>query len=121
MGGTGGGKERRAGCGQSSRTEKQECRTGAGAGAGAPGAVRQASPCKWHPLAGWMRPTILGLVRGTCVSAGVFVRACAPCPLPPARYDPYVQARSRVDQLRRLGHSVDKVRGYAAVHCPALP
>ncbi|KAF5828648.1 hypothetical protein DUNSADRAFT_17287 [Dunaliella salina] len=26
-----------------------------------------------------------------------------------ARYDPYVQARSRVDQLRKLGHSVDKV------------
>jgi len=26
-----------------------------------------------------------------------------------ARYDPYVQARGRVDQLRRLGHSVDKV------------
>ena len=27
-----------------------------------------------------------------------------------ARYDPYVQARTRVEQLRRLGHSVDKVR-----------
>lgn len=26
-----------------------------------------------------------------------------------ARYNPYVQARGRVDQLRRLGHSVDKV------------
>jgi len=26
-----------------------------------------------------------------------------------ARYHPYVQARARVDQLRRLGHSVDKV------------
>ena len=26
-----------------------------------------------------------------------------------ARYDPYVQARGRVDQLRKLGHSVDKV------------
>lgn len=26
-----------------------------------------------------------------------------------ARYNPYVQARSRIDQLRRLGHSVDKV------------
>eukprot|EP00877_Chromochloris_zofingiensis_P012826 jgi/Chrzof1/7798/Cz02g36320.t1 len=26
-----------------------------------------------------------------------------------ARYNPYVQARSRVDQLRKLGHSVDKV------------
>jgi elongator complex protein 3 len=25
------------------------------------------------------------------------------------RYNPFVQARSRVDQLRRLGHSVDKV------------
>ena len=28
-----------------------------------------------------------------------------------ARYSPYVQARARVDQLRRLGHSVDKVGG----------
>jgi histone acetyltransferase (RNA polymerase elongator complex component) len=27
-----------------------------------------------------------------------------------ARYNPYVQARGRVDQLRKLGHSVDKVR-----------
>jgi hypothetical protein len=26
-----------------------------------------------------------------------------------ARYNPYTQTRSRVDQLRRLGHSVDKV------------
>ncbi len=26
-----------------------------------------------------------------------------------ARYHPYVQARARVDQLRKLGHSVDKV------------
>ena len=26
-----------------------------------------------------------------------------------ARYHPYVQARARVDQLRRLGHTVDKV------------
>lgn len=26
-----------------------------------------------------------------------------------ARYHPYVQARTRVDQLRKLGHSVDKV------------
>eukprot|EP00898_Chlorokybus_atmophyticus_P002163 jgi/Chlat1/2948/Chrsp2S04682 len=26
-----------------------------------------------------------------------------------ARYDPYAQARGRLDQLRRLGHSVDKV------------
>lgn len=26
-----------------------------------------------------------------------------------ARYNPYVQARARVDQLRRLGHPVDKV------------
>jgi len=25
-----------------------------------------------------------------------------------ARYNPYVQARGRVDQLRKLGHSVDK-------------
>ncbi|RXH96073.1 hypothetical protein DVH24_008573 [Malus domestica] len=24
-------------------------------------------------------------------------------------YNPYVQARSRIDQLKRLGHSVDKV------------
>ena len=26
-----------------------------------------------------------------------------------ARYDPYEQARGRVDQLRQLGHSIDKV------------
>jgi elongator complex protein 3 len=26
-----------------------------------------------------------------------------------ARYDPYKQTRHRVDQLKRLGHSVDKV------------
>lgn len=26
-----------------------------------------------------------------------------------ARYNPYVQARTRVDQLRKLGHTVDKV------------
>lgn len=26
-----------------------------------------------------------------------------------ARYDPFEQARGRVDQLRQLGHSVDKV------------
>lgn len=26
-----------------------------------------------------------------------------------ARYDPYVQTRNRMDQLRRLGHSTDKV------------
>jgi elongator complex protein 3 len=26
-----------------------------------------------------------------------------------ARYDPYEQTRGRVDQLRGLGHSVDKV------------
>jgi hypothetical protein len=29
-----------------------------------------------------------------------------------ARYNPFVQARGRVDQLRKLGHSVDKVRSY---------
>jgi elongator complex protein 3 len=28
-----------------------------------------------------------------------------------ARYNPYSQTRGRVDQLRRLGHSVDKVTG----------
>lgn len=27
-----------------------------------------------------------------------------------ARYDPYEQSRGRVEQLRQLGHSVDKVR-----------
>ncbi len=26
-----------------------------------------------------------------------------------ARYDPYEQARGRIDQLRVLGHNVDKV------------
>ncbi|CAL5398638.1 unnamed protein product [Camellia sinensis] len=28
---------------------------------------------------------------------------------PLLRYNPYVQARSRINQLKRLGHSVDKV------------
>jgi elongator complex protein 3 len=31
-----------------------------------------------------------------------------------ARYDPYEQTRGRVDQLRALGHNVDKVRHAAA-------
>ncbi|GER42908.1 elongator complex protein 3 [Striga asiatica] len=35
-----------------------------------------------------------------------------------ARYNPYVQARSRIDQLKRLGHSVDKV---VAHMMPDLP
>jgi histone acetyltransferase (RNA polymerase elongator complex component) len=30
-----------------------------------------------------------------------------------ARYDPYEQTRGRVDQLRALGHNVDKVRSVA--------
>ena len=34
-----------------------------------------------------------------------------------ARYNPYVQARTRVDQLRKLGHSVDKVKHYIP-DCP---
>lgn len=29
-----------------------------------------------------------------------------------ARYDPYEQSKGRVEQLRALGHSVDKVREY---------
>lgn len=29
-----------------------------------------------------------------------------------SRYDPYEQARSRVDQLKTLGHSVDKVHSH---------
>ena len=37
-----------------------------------------------------------------------------------ARYNPYVQARCRVDQLRRLGHSVDKVGGMRCCRCPAV-
>lgn len=39
-----------------------------------------------------------------------------------ARYNPYVQARARVDQLRRLGHSVDKVGGHSigGSICPFL-
>ncbi|KAG6840968.1 Elongator subunit [Blastosporella zonata] len=28
-----------------------------------------------------------------------------------ARYDPYEQTRGRVEQLKSLGHNVDKVRG----------
>jgi histone acetyltransferase (RNA polymerase elongator complex component) len=31
-----------------------------------------------------------------------------------ARYDPYEQTRGRVEQLKALGHSVDKVRSTAA-------
>ena len=31
-----------------------------------------------------------------------------------ARYDPYEQTRGRVDQLKSLGHSVDKVRLFLA-------
>lgn len=30
-----------------------------------------------------------------------------------ARYDPYEQTRGRVEQLKSLGHSVDKVRSEA--------
>jgi len=30
-----------------------------------------------------------------------------------ARYDPYEQTRGRVEQLKSLGHSVDKVWGHA--------
>ena len=29
------------------------------------------------------------------------------------RYNPYVQSRGRIDQLKRLGHSVDKVSKFA--------
>ena len=45
-----------------------------------------------------------------------YVGGCGGCRYEPtsmrairARYNPYVQARGRVDQLRKLGHSVDKV------------
>jgi elongator complex protein 3 len=31
-----------------------------------------------------------------------------------ARYDPYEQTRGRVEQLKSLGHSVDKVRFFLA-------
>lgn len=37
-----------------------------------------------------------------------------------ARYDPYEQSKGRVEQLRALGHSVDKVR-LAARKLPLLP
>ncbi len=32
-----------------------------------------------------------------------------------ARYNPYLQTRNRIDQLKRLGHSVDKVFGVSSV------
>jgi histone acetyltransferase (RNA polymerase elongator complex component) len=32
-----------------------------------------------------------------------------------ARYDPYEQTRGRVEQLKSLGHSVDKVCGFAGL------
>ena len=34
---------------------------------------------------------------------------CVYLTLPFFRYDPYLQTRHRVEQLRQLGHSVDKV------------
>lgn len=34
-----------------------------------------------------------------------------------ARYDPYEQTRGRVDQLRSLGHNVDKVRLVPTLSC----
>lgn len=37
-----------------------------------------------------------------------------------SRYDPYLQTRDRVTQLRSLGHTVDKVRG-VSVACPNAP
>jgi hypothetical protein len=37
-----------------------------------------------------------------------------------ARYNPYVQARGRVDQLRKLGHSVDKVCTLPTAHLGAV-
>ena len=38
-----------------------------------------------------------------------------------ARYNPYVQARARVDQLRKLGHSADKVSsGGQGFACPRV-
>lgn len=36
-----------------------------------------------------------------------------------ARYDPYEQTRGRVEQLKSLGHSVDKVL-YGRAHLSAL-
>ena len=34
-----------------------------------------------------------------------------------ARYDPYEQTRGRVEQLKALGHSVDKVRVITLLGC----
>ena len=36
-----------------------------------------------------------------------------------ARYDPYEQTRGRVEQLKSLGHSVDKVRLF--LFCAVAP
>jgi histone acetyltransferase (RNA polymerase elongator complex component) len=36
------------------------------------------------------------------------------------RYNPYVQARGRIDQLKRLGHSVDKVLFPFSRNTPSL-
>ena len=36
-----------------------------------------------------------------------------------ARYDPYEQTRGRVEQLKALGHSVDKVWNYALQYASA--
>jgi hypothetical protein len=37
-----------------------------------------------------------------------------------ARYDPYEQTRGRVEQLKSLGHSVDKVSYDRLIFQPAL-
>jgi hypothetical protein len=37
-----------------------------------------------------------------------------------ARYDPYEQTRGRVEQLKSLGHSVDKVRIFFLVQLLSL-
>ncbi|CAN6713698.1 unnamed protein product [Malus baccata var. baccata] len=51
-----------------------------------------------------------------CLHIATTGNICLYCPGGPdldfeysTQYNPYVQARSRIDQLKRLGHTVDKV------------
>lgn len=58
------------------------------------------------PISSTRRSRIRAMSRqGTCVCLGVRVSMRAiRC-----RYDPFIQVRTRVEQLKHLGHSVDKV------------
>jgi hypothetical protein len=90
--------------------------------------VAQARQARMVPLTGWRAARMQALHPAPAPAVSPTGLATKPklggCPIPtcscptaaapaaaaaPRRYNPYVQARSRVDQLRKLGHSVDKV------------